>query len=346
MSFFIGDRVRLLHTKDEGVIVKLIDDQTVEVAIDSDFDIPVLKKELTLISAQETQLKNLKTPQTSPTALPNPVPNAHYPAAEKPKMVLSLSGLYLALVEDNRNVDFYLMNNTDVQVPFALYSRSAKEIQRGELKGLFTGILEPKQALKVHQNNLETLNQWESYLIEGLFFHKGFHIHQKPMLKHLVINQKVFDAKPIDVPMLRTKARLIQLDEDVEQFKADIELLKEKLFEPNQPTIIQKQSDVKIIKTIPDVIDLHIETLQNDWELLDKSQILGIQMAYFIKMLDTAIVQKFEKITFIHGVGNGVLKNEIQKRLAKNIDYVGKIRTFKDAQKEKFGYGATEIHLR
>jgi dsDNA-specific endonuclease/ATPase MutS2 len=49
-----------------------------------------------------------------------------------------------------------------------------------------------------------------------------------------------------------------------------------------------------------------------------------------------------DEIVFIHGVGNGVLKQEIQKKLAGNKN----VAWFQDAQKEKFGYGATRIKIK
>ncbi len=49
-----------------------------------------------------------------------------------------------------------------------------------------------------------------------------------------------------------------------------------------------------------------------------------------------------DEITFVHGVGSGTLRREIQKRLSgmKSILY------FQDAQREKFGYGATLVRLK
>jgi dsDNA-specific endonuclease/ATPase MutS2 len=46
-----------------------------------------------------------------------------------------------------------------------------------------------------------------------------------------------------------------------------------------------------------------------------------------------------QEITFIHGVGNGTLRHQIHKQLSQMAEQL----TFKDAQKEKFGYGATKV---
>ena len=48
---------------------------------------------------------------------------------------------------------------------------------------------------------------------------------------------------------------------------------------------------------------------------------------------------KHKKIVFIHGVGNGVLKNEIRKALEKKYKW----HTFQDASFKEYGYGATMV---
>lgn len=67
-----------------------------------------------------------------------------------------------------------------------------------------------------------------------------------------------------------------------------------------------------------------------------------IQLAHFNKSLDAAIVHQLPDLIFIHGAGNGVLRHELQKVLSKHP----KVQTFMDAQKEKFGYGATRVVLK
>jgi dsDNA-specific endonuclease/ATPase MutS2 len=48
------------------------------------------------------------------------------------------------------------------------------------------------------------------------------------------------------------------------------------------------------------------------------------------------------EIIFIHGAGNGTLRKEIHRQLSRNKD----IKFFEEAQKEKFGYGATLVRLK
>ncbi|RUA33472.1 MAG: DNA mismatch repair protein MutS, partial [Bacteroidetes bacterium] len=69
---------------------------------------------------------------------------------------------------------------------------------------------------------------------------------------------------------------------------------------------------------------------------------LKIQLAKFEEKLNEAFMAGLDEIIFIHGVGNGVLRNNIHKQLSQHQN----IQFFKDAHKEKFGYGATLVKIK
>lgn len=102
----------------------------------------------------------------------------------------------------------------------------------------------------------------------------------------------------------------------------------------------QKKSDSEI--SLTDEIDLHIEKLSEKHQTIPEDNILSIQLSAFQTALDNAIAKDLNHLTVIHGVGNGILRMEIHKRLAKR----GDIAWFQDADKQKFGFGATFIQLK
>ncbi|MGV3630937.1 MAG: Smr/MutS family protein [Bacteroidota bacterium] len=87
-------------------------------------------------------------------------------------------------------------------------------------------------------------------------------------------------------------------------------------------------------------LDLHIESLTEDHRSLSNFEIMKIQMGEFKRFLSKARANGIQKLVVIHGVGEGVLKNEIRNYLAQQ-----EFLEFYDASYLEYGKGATEIRL-
>lgn len=87
------------------------------------------------------------------------------------------------------------------------------------------------------------------------------------------------------------------------------------------------------------VIDLHIEKLADDWKHMSNYEILSLQLKTFEKYYHLAIAHHQPSLIVVHGVGEGVLRNEIHDilRLKKEVS------SFVNQYHPSFGYGATEI---
>jgi hypothetical protein len=88
-------------------------------------------------------------------------------------------------------------------------------------------------------------------------------------------------------------------------------------------------------------VDLHIEKLVNSTKGMSNFDILNIQMDTAKRQLEFAINKRFPKVVFIHGVGEGVLKAELDFMLQKYSRI-----SFVEASYTKYGMGATEINIR
>lgn len=88
-------------------------------------------------------------------------------------------------------------------------------------------------------------------------------------------------------------------------------------------------------------VDLHIEKLVKNFRGMSNFDILNIQMDSAKGQLDFAIKNRLPKIVFIHGVGEGVLKAELEFLFSKYNEI-----TFKEASYQKYGLGATEVHIK
>jgi hypothetical protein len=91
-----------------------------------------------------------------------------------------------------------------------------------------------------------------------------------------------------------------------------------------------------------DVVDLHIENLIDSHNGMSNFEILTIQMTHFRRFLNASISKQHRKIVVVHGVGEGVLRNEIRK----DLDIYHSHLEYHDAPYKEFGFGATEIRLR
>lgn len=104
----------------------------------------------------------------------------------------------------------------------------------------------------------------------------------------------------------------------------------------------KKKNKFKINKQRKDttVVDLHIDKIISFQKNLKKYEILSFQLKIAKKNLDLAILNGAKRIIFIHGVGQGILKLELEKilRLYKNLE-------FYPANFKEYGYGATEVNI-
>ena len=104
----------------------------------------------------------------------------------------------------------------------------------------------------------------------------------------------------------------------------------------NTPTF---KSD-KIERGVPE-FDLHIEKLVKNSRGMSNYDILTIQTETAKRHIEFSMRNRIPKIVFIHGVGEGVLKAELDFMLNR---YEG--ISFQDANYQKYGLGATEVYFK
>ena len=88
-------------------------------------------------------------------------------------------------------------------------------------------------------------------------------------------------------------------------------------------------------------VDLHIEKLVKSFSGMSNFDILNMQMDTVKHKLEFAIKNRLPKMVLIHGVGEGVLKSEIEFFLSRYDNVV-----FQEANFQKYGFGATEVYIK
>ncbi len=316
MNFNLGDFVRFVDERREGYITRIINEQMIAVTDDDGFEIPVLASKVTRVHGHSS----------SPEA-------KHEAGEQKPPSVAEFktTGIYLAVADARHKgsvVHFHLVNESSYQLLATVISE-----KQGKFKGEFAGIIDPQLAVKVYSASLNELDLWPEFQIQLLLYSKQPNfIPAGPILLKRKFRAKDFSGNKKMVPLINQQAWLIELDKP--GLIIDPQKLKESFFKP--------ASEKLAVEKPASEIDLHIEKLRDDHQFLNSAEILDLQLQHFQKALDAAIVHKLPSIIFIHGTGNGVLRHEIHKTVSKHPQ----VKTFMDARREKFGYGATEVFFK
>jgi dsDNA-specific endonuclease/ATPase MutS2 len=88
-------------------------------------------------------------------------------------------------------------------------------------------------------------------------------------------------------------------------------------------------------------IDLHIEALVDSHRGMSNAEILDRQMRELRQFYQRALGKRIRKLVIIHGVGEGVLKQEVRDFLAGKTGI-----SFYDADFRTYGKGATAVEVR
>ena len=89
----------------------------------------------------------------------------------------------------------------------------------------------------------------------------------------------------------------------------------------------------------PMEVDLHIHQLTANTKAMTNHDMLTLQLETAKHKIEFAVKNKIQRIVFIHGVGEGVLKMELEYLFGRyNVSYY-------DADYKKYGFGATEVYV-
>ncbi len=313
----IGDRVRLIHGNEEGIVRKISSSGRIDVEIEDGFIIPSLKHELVLIHEAEKKHFGGKISEAPTVETPLPI------SAPKDQ------GLYFAFLPINdQSLSLYLINDSHHS-----YLAHVSEVFGTNHRTLFAEKVKAGEAKKFDDRLLKEMEDWPVFLLRFIPI-------QEKIEKAIPAFERSFKLKPTQffkhlskAPRLDKNAYVFALEQTTKEL--DIRALNQELNE------LQPKAQSIVTKRPPSAIDLHIEKLVKSDQELSNSEMLRIQLEAFEKNLDQAIASGMNEITFIHGIGNGVLRKEIHKRLSQ----IQNIKYFQDTQKDNWGYGATLVRI-
>lgn len=333
MAIQRGDEVRFLNDVGGGVVARIVGD-TAYVEDADGFEIPAKLTQIVLVkkseantpsTPQNTKAKHLGVAQVQPKSVEDQVYLAFLPADKS----VSASG----------DVRVYIVNSTNctICVVGALQGKS-----EGQFSFWFQQNVDPTGVLGVDKLPIKLLDG------QGVHLQVIFYQNNRPFvpIQPLSLELKIRPSKLVressfaQTPYFSEKAMMLPLMK--KQLDEKIELLQQKIKQehesaqtsPKQSTKLPKPGD--IIET-----DLHINELMDDTRGLSNGEMLKIQLDKFEKTIEEYKAIKGLKLVFIHGVGNGVLKQELLKLLKTKY----KRYYYQDASFKEYGYGATMVTI-
>lgn len=341
-----GDKVKFLNSVGGGIVKSVINKTMVNVEDYDGFEVPTLISELVVVddatsmdSAKRTAKKNADTKKEEA-----PVRKELSKAEIKYVAGKDRPDCYMAFVpQDASNpvegeLKLYLVNDSN---NFVLYNFS--HLKDKTYKSIDSGKMNPNSKRYLESFTRFNLNELPEFQFQLLFFKEETSKLEAPVVKNMKLNPVKFYRQNSyeKTRFFAQNAMLFPLT------GPDLETEVAKLSEVDLTHIAEAKEEPKaeVKKTVsPDLVevDLHIHELLEDTRGLANHEMLEIQMGRFRNELETAIANGTRRIVFIHGVGNGTLKQELRKELTTKY----KKYYFQDASFKEYGYGATMVILK
>ena len=255
---------------------------------------------------------------------------------------------YLAFVpidiKDVTNTRFetYLVNDSNY---YLHYTYLTAEGNAWTLKA--EGEIEPNTKLFVEEFGRDALNEMEHVAIQMIAFKRDKSFLLKPATDvqfrldpvkfyklHLFEENDFFETPAL-------MYTIVENDEVARPLVVDAKRLKEQMYKEEKVVAnTSKKKSKKDDGTL--VIDLHADEVLETTAGMNSADILHYQMDIFKKTMDENHKKKGQKIIFIHGKGEGVLRQTIIHEL----NYRYKSCTYQDASFQEYGYGATQVTIK
>lgn len=347
----IGDKVRFLNAVGGGIVRSFQGKDKVMVEEEDGFETPALIRECVVVG--ETSALNM--PQSSkPMVEKTEMPRVAEPPKEISGKIVETSGgdrlnVYLAFLPlDVKNLgktDFetFLVNDSNYFL-FVNYMNR----QNNSWLSRHTELIEPNTRVFIEEFSKSAVNELEKVGVQLLAFKKDkpfglknaysveLRIDPLNFFKlHRFRTNDFFEDEALIYPVIindaPAKEMLISATEIQEAMHQ-----KAKADRP-KPLPVKKERTTALLE-----VDLHIHELVDSTAGLSNADMLNYQLEKFRQVMEENKNKKGEKIVFIHGKGEGVLKNAILSELKTKYKHC----PVQDASFKEYGFGATMVTIK
>lgn len=355
----IGDTVRFLNSTGGGRVVRIKDN--IAYVEDTDgFEMPVLLKECVVVAAAGSAMMGGTAAQgkapskevTAPSAVfVQPEPEVEEveetPEGEKLNVVLGFEPREIKHL-NTTTYDAYLVNDSNYYLYFTYMTRGDGD---AGWTVRHAGIVEPSIQVHLTEVAREDLPAMDRIGVQYIAFKQGreFQLKTPSMVEYRLDTTKFFklhcfhDNPYFDTPVIAfdiVKNDVPQRMKTVDSSALEDAMRQKKAVDRPAKRPVLKRSEKRNNEIIE--VDLHIHELIDSVKGLSPADMLNLQVDEFRRVMDANLKNHGQKIVFIHGKGEGVLRQSLMKELAHR--YKG--HDVQDASFREYGYGATQVTIR
>ena len=345
----IGDKVRFLNETGGGVVSGFVSKDIVNVRDEDGFDIPMPVRECVVIDTNDYNIKIEPKKEDRPKT-----EEVEQPVVEKRPLSETREGeklnVYVAYVPmdvksmTTTSFEAYLVNDSNY---YLYYTYSSGENKNWILRS--HGVVEPNVKLFLEEFGKDMLNEMERIKVQFVAFKTKPYVG-KPAVSveqridavkfyklHSFVETDFFDTPAMLYDIVRddvpARTRLVSAEELADSMRAK---MKDDVRVISQPIVKKKHID-SILE-----VDLHIDQLLDTTAGMSNSDMLKYQLETFNKVMQEHLNKKNQKIVFIHGKGDGVLRKAILDELKRKY----KNCLSQDASFREYGFGATMVTIK
>ncbi len=333
MTIRIGDKVRFLNSIGGGIVSGFKNKELVHVEDEDGFEVPILITECVIIEQSE-----------GPALTNAPTASVSIEQDKAPLILLDKKNdfeAWLAIAPEYYDVplqgkmDLYLINDSN----YYFYYLCEENKLNGKV--IADGLLYPNTHQPIGTYTAPELGDIAKMRVRIMPFMRSKEYPTLPNIEKVVTFNAVKLAKSKsyeETTLLSFPAMMMPLHKDALE-NAIKDLHEEGISGKHSKPESQLKSPKKTSEIVE--VDLHIEALLDDITGMSKGDMLEHQLKIFNDTIKEYKNQKGKRIVFIHGVGNGRLKNDIRNSLTNKHKM-----DFQDASFREYGYGATLVIVR
>lgn len=348
----IGDKVRFLSEVGGGIVTGFQGKDFVLVEDADGFDIPMPIRECVVIETDDYNMKRKPGSSTPKTEGPVKPVKPEMPVIQRQPEVRGGDTLnvFLAYVPEDAKAmmttpfEAYLVNDSNYYLYYTYLSAEGKA-----WKTRSHGLVEPNTKLLLEEFTKDVLNDMERVAVQLVAFKDGKTAAIKPAVSvEIRIDTVKFyklhtfgDSDFFEEPALIYD--IVKDDMPARQTFLNADDIKDALLAKKAVDVIPaRKPEAKVPQSDIVEIDLHAHELLDSTAGMSNGEILNYQLDVFRKTLEEYKSKKGQKIVFIHGKGDGVLR----KAILQELKYKYKNYQSQDASFREYGFGATMVTIR